>query len=132
MQHLNSIDRNGSLDHVAVRLADTVGRRWQARAAQRPVHRYGAFPREALKYYGGRDLGDPQSWSVPWWSGGPRYYSDIAGQGPVSDDQARRLIYGYYAWVSYIDAQVGRVLDELDRLVEQPRATAVATCDGIG
>lgn len=45
-----------------------------------------------------------------------RYYSDIAPRGPVTDDQARRLIHGYYACVSYIDVQVGRVLDELDRL----------------
>ena len=45
-----------------------------------------------------------------------RYYSDIAKQGPITDEKARRLIHGYYACVSYIDAQVGRVLDELDRL----------------
>lgn len=45
-----------------------------------------------------------------------RYYSDIARQGPVTEDQARRLMHGYYACVSYIDAQVGRVLGELDRL----------------
>ena len=45
-----------------------------------------------------------------------RYYSDIPGQGPVSDEKARRLIHGYYACVSYIDAQIGRLLDELDSL----------------
>ena len=45
-----------------------------------------------------------------------RYYSDVAKQGPVSDEKARRLIHGYYACVSYIDALVGRVIDELDRL----------------
>lgn len=36
--------------------------------------------------------------------------------GPVSDDQARQLIRGYRAATSYLDAQVGRVLDEIDRL----------------
>lgn len=45
-----------------------------------------------------------------------RYYSDIPKKGPVSDEKARRLIHGYFACVSYIDAQIGRVLDELDRL----------------
>ncbi len=45
-----------------------------------------------------------------------RYYSDIPRRGPVSDDKARRLIHGYYACVSYVDAQIGRVLSELDRL----------------
>ncbi len=32
------------------------------------------------------------------------------------DPTQRSLIHGYYACVSYIDAQIGRVLDELDRL----------------
>ncbi len=36
--------------------------------------------------------------------------------GPIPDDLARRLKHGYYAAISYMDAQVGRVLDELDRL----------------
>ena len=45
-----------------------------------------------------------------------RYYSDMPKQGPVSDEKARRLLHGYFACVSYIDAQIGRVLDELERL----------------
>ena len=35
---------------------------------------------------------------------------------PVTDQQARELIRAYYAATSYMDAQVGRVLAELDRL----------------
>ncbi len=35
--------------------------------------------------------------------------------GPIPDDLARQLKHGYYAAISYMDAQVGRVLDELDR-----------------
>lgn len=34
----------------------------------------------------------------------------------VSDDMARKLIHGYYASVSYVDAQVGRVLAQLNNL----------------
>ncbi len=34
----------------------------------------------------------------------------------VPDDLARQLKHGYYAAVSYMDAQVGKLLDELDRL----------------
>lgn len=45
-----------------------------------------------------------------------RGYAGIPKAGPVSDDQARELIHGYYACVSFVDAQVGRLLDELDRL----------------
>jgi len=36
--------------------------------------------------------------------------------GPIPDDLARQLKHGYYASISYMDAQVGKVLDELDRL----------------
>ena len=45
-----------------------------------------------------------------------RNYSDIPDQGPLGAEQQRELIHGYHAAVSYMDAQVGRVLDELDRL----------------
>jgi len=49
-------------------------------------------------------------------SGELRAYHDIPPQGPVSDAMAHDLIRGYYAAVSYVDAQVGLVLDELERL----------------
>ena len=35
---------------------------------------------------------------------------------PVSDSMARKLIHGYYACVSYIDAQIGILLEGLDNL----------------
>jgi arylsulfatase A-like enzyme len=37
-------------------------------------------------------------------------------EGPIPDDLARQLKHGYYAAISYTDAQVGKLLDELDRL----------------
>jgi len=43
-------------------------------------------------------------------------YEPIPERGPLSNDLQRTLIHAYYASVSYMDAQVGRVLDELDRL----------------
>jgi arylsulfatase A-like enzyme len=45
-----------------------------------------------------------------------RNYYGIPKKGPCPDALARQLIHGYYACVSYIDAQIGRLLDELDRL----------------
>ena len=45
-----------------------------------------------------------------------RKYHDIPARGPLSDAQARTMIHGYYAAISYVDAQVGRLLDELERL----------------
>ena len=45
-----------------------------------------------------------------------RYYSDMPKKGPLSDEQTRRLRHGYAACVSYVDAQIGLLLDEVDRL----------------
>lgn len=45
-----------------------------------------------------------------------RAYDGIPKKGPIDDATARNLIRGYYACVSYTDAQVGKVLAELDRL----------------
>jgi len=45
-----------------------------------------------------------------------RAYEDIPRIGPLTEEKARLLKHGYYACVSYIDAQIGRVLEELDRL----------------
>ncbi|MBN1482221.1 DUF4976 domain-containing protein [candidate division KSB1 bacterium] len=42
-----------------------------------------------------------------------RAYYGVPAHGPVSDDMARTLIHGYYACVSFTDAQIGRVLDAL-------------------
>ena len=45
-----------------------------------------------------------------------RSYYGIPKKGPCSDELARQLIHGYQACVSYTDAMVGRLLNELDRL----------------
>lgn len=41
-------------------------------------------------------------------------FSDIRSL-KITDEKARELIHGYYASISYMDAQLGKVLDELDR-----------------
>ncbi|MFO7975004.1 MAG: sulfatase [Candidatus Hydrogenedentota bacterium] len=46
-----------------------------------------------------------------------RHYSDIPdGKESLSDQKTLELIRAYYAAASYTDAQIGRVVDELDRL----------------
>ncbi len=43
-----------------------------------------------------------------------RKYHGIPAKGPLDDETSRNLIHGYYACVSMIDAQVGKLLDALD------------------
>lgn len=43
-------------------------------------------------------------------------YTDIPKDGQLSTDKVRELRHGYYACVSYVDALVGRLLDELTKL----------------
>jgi arylsulfatase A-like enzyme len=45
-----------------------------------------------------------------------RSYSDIPDVGPCDEAKTRELIHGYYACVSFTDAQVGLLMNELDRL----------------
>jgi iduronate 2-sulfatase len=44
-----------------------------------------------------------------------RAYTGIPAEGDLSDEQTRSMIHAYRACVSYVDAQIGRVLEELDR-----------------
>jgi arylsulfatase A-like enzyme len=53
-----------------------------------------------------------------------RKYHDIPRSGPLSREQAISMKHGYFAAISYVDAQVGRLLDELERL-ELDRRTIV-------
>lgn len=45
-----------------------------------------------------------------------RYYKNIPSKSDIPKDEALRLIHGYRACVSYADAQVGRILNELKAL----------------
>ncbi len=61
-----------------------------------------------------RPKGAPDAALHNW--GELRQYTNIPKQGSLSDALARTLIHGYYACVSYTDAQIGRMLTELDNL----------------
>lgn len=48
---------------------------------------------------------------APQFGGELRAYHDLPKSGPLPADLQRKLVHGYYAAVSYMDAQLGRVLD---------------------
>lgn len=76
------------------------------------------------------DMYDPQEFELAARQSAPDGAPGFASKGLIEIDQyepvsreslrdpklQRQLIHGYYAALSYADAQIGRVLDELDRL----------------
>ncbi len=76
------------------------------------------------------DLFDPQAIELAPYqqapSGAPSYalhnsselrsYNGIPPKGSIDEATQRKLIHGYYACVAYIDAQIGKILDQLDQL----------------
>jgi len=90
-------------------------------------------PKKYYDLYAGQDLpladnpfapkGAPKFALTSW--GELRRYNDIPKKGPVSDKKARELVTGYYACVSYTDAQIGRMIDEVDRLGLRERTVIV-------
>ncbi|MFW5757344.1 MAG: sulfatase [Bacteroidota bacterium] len=42
-------------------------------------------------------------------------YHDIPDEGPVSKETEKKLVHGYYACVSYVDAQIIKLLDALKK-----------------
>ena len=61
-----------------------------------------------------RPKGAPDAAFSNW--GELRSYAGMPEYGPMPESQARSLVHGYYASTSFADAQVGKVVDELDRL----------------
>ena len=53
---------------------------------------------------------------APQFGGELRQYSGIPESGPIDEELTRKLIHGYYAATSYMDAQLGKVLDSLEEL----------------
>ena len=43
-------------------------------------------------------------------------YKPVPEKGEIGDDLARKLVHGYYASTSYVDAQIGKVISAIDQL----------------
>ncbi len=54
-----------------------------------------------------------------------RTYDGIPAEGLIPDSLARQLIHGYYACVSFVDAQIGLILQELEKLELADRTIVV-------
>lgn len=58
-----------------------------------------------------------------------RAYSGIPAQGALDEATAKQMLHGYYASVSFVDRQVGRVLEALRRLKLDKNTTVVLIGD---
>ncbi|UCD30336.1 MAG: sulfatase [Planctomycetota bacterium] len=54
-----------------------------------------------------------------------RAYTDIPKKGPLSDEKTLELRRAYYAATTFTDTQIGRVIDELERLGLRDRTVIV-------
>lgn len=53
---------------------------------------------------------------APQYGGEVRQYRDVPEKGALDGQMQRKFVHGYYAAMSYMDAQMGKVIGELDRL----------------
>lgn len=74
-------------------------------------------PPEGAPRYAGKTLGELNQ------------YKPFPSDPPLTEELERTAIHGYYASVSYMDAQLGRVLNELDRLALAPNTIIVLWSD---
>lgn len=116
--------------------AETIARLRAAKDRDEPFFVVAGFARPHLPFSAPKkywDLYDPMGLPLPERSelpeGSPavagkrggeiRNYFPVPDKGEeesISDDLARQLIHGYYASTSYVDAQIGKVIDALDEL----------------
>ena len=79
-----------------------------------PQRYWDLYEREAFELAGvtSAPAGAPEWAPQPGWELRSNY--DVPADGPISEDKQRELIHGYYAATSYIDAQVGELVEALD------------------
>ncbi len=68
------------------------------------------------------------NYSTTTW-GELRSYYGMPATGDLSEEQTKELIHGYRACVSYIDAQIGKVLNKLDELGLREKTIVVLWSD---
>jgi iduronate 2-sulfatase len=81
-----------------------------------PKRYWDLYKREQFKPHANQQAPEGAPSFAPTTWGELRNYSDVPDTGPLTAAQQVELIHGYHAAVSYTDAQIGRVLDELAKL----------------
>ncbi len=79
-----------------------------------PKKYWDLYDRAAFKLPERRTPPDGAPSYAPQFGGELRQYKDIPEKGELAEDQQRVLIHGYHAAASFMDAQLGKVLDALD------------------
>ncbi|MEM7397071.1 MAG: sulfatase, partial [Verrucomicrobiota bacterium] len=113
--------------------AETIKRLEAAKKRNEPFFMVSGFVRPHLPFSAPKrywDLYDPAQLPMPVYEEPPvnapnaaikrggeiKAYKPVPVNAPIGEALKRELIHGYYASVSYADAQIGKVLDALDRL----------------
>jgi arylsulfatase A-like enzyme len=112
--------------------AEAVGRLSSFKKSGKPFFLAVGFAKPHLPFVAPKkywDLYDPNAIPVPVIDqlpeGSPSFaghsngelhkYPGVPNEEPIPEEYAKRLRHGYYACVSYVDAQIGKVLDGLER-----------------
>jgi iduronate 2-sulfatase len=126
------------VDYADGRVAEETIRRLQAASKRRkegdvPFFIAAGFVRPHLPFSAPKkywDMFDPESLPLPEYedhpAGSPKVarkrggeikaYTPVPVEGEIGPKLKRRLIHGYYASTAFVDAQIGKVVNELDRL----------------
>jgi arylsulfatase A-like enzyme len=126
---IKAVDELESFEHSAKPFFLAVG--------FRGTHLPWTAPKRYWKLYDKNDIHLPPNMYSP--KGAPkasltidgelRVYSNIPNKGPIPDSLARTLIHAYYASMSYVDRQVGRVITGLERLGLEKNTIIILTSD---
>jgi len=134
-------------DYADGRVADETIKRLRAAKRRRgdegtPFFITAGFVRPHLPFSAPRrywDLFDPKTLPMPGQQDHPRNspkvahkrggeikaYKPVPIDAEIGEELKRKLIHGYYASTAFVDAQIGKVIDELDRLNLQQNTIVV-------
>jgi iduronate 2-sulfatase len=94
-----------------------------------PNKYYDLYPDEELKLSENRDLPVHAPDFADNGMAEPRSYYDVPVEGNITEQKQKEFLRGYYASVSYMDAQIGKVLKELDLLQLREKTIIVLWSD---